>query len=413
MDQEEIRKARLRTFCGEQSAEGGSSEGSGSSKRPTVSGTTRPLDEATFSDLRRVMVGDNVTADDLRRWYSQGFQFCDYEPLWGLKQAQGGPCGVLASVQAEIVKQILYSDEGGSPQDIPYVEPKDLPVLLSNVLVNILSRASLGSAKLVLVDKTSPKELSDSSSASDYTIYETSDYEEARNFLVERIALFQSGCGVVLFLMSLILTRGLQNILEDMDDPSNTMIVEFGHSSQDLLNLLLCGKAVSNVFDGDMPMGDSGLTLKGVGQQNDIGYLTQLEALRFCQVGSYYKSPVLPIWVVGSESHFTVLFSSSRAVNEQSREELLLARAQRAFKKADPDECSFIPVDKLETVLMDLDLRFDTDATALARLRGHLQIDGGNSIIFESVCLFHGFVHIFLILCCRNHNMELLLGKHI
>jgi hypothetical protein len=31
-----------------------------------------------------------------------------------------------------------------------------------------------------------------------------------------------------------------------------------------------------------------------------------------CQVGSHYKEPVFPIWVVCSESHFTVLFSQQR-----------------------------------------------------------------------------------------------------
>lgn len=33
----------------------------------------------------------------------------------------------------------------------------------------------------------------------------------------------------------------------------------------------------------------------------------------FClQVGSYYKTPRLPVWVICSESHFSVLFSLKR-----------------------------------------------------------------------------------------------------
>ena len=75
-------------------------------------------------------------------------------------------------------------------------------------------------------------------------------------------------------------------------------------------------------------MGDSGLTLKGIDQQADIGYLSQLEALRYCQVGSYYKIPVYPIWIIGSASHFTVIFSSSKKINEESQEEKLLSRVQ-------------------------------------------------------------------------------------
>lgn len=51
-----------------------------------------------------------------------------------------------------------------------------------------------------------------------------------------------------------------------------------------MLNLLLCGVATSNVFDGSKPMGDTGLTLKGIPSQAAVGYLTHLEALRYCQV---------------------------------------------------------------------------------------------------------------------------------
>ena len=52
-----------------------------------------------------------------------------------------------------------------------------------------------------------------------------------------------------------------------MDDPSTTLIGQFGHCSQELLNLLLCGAASSNVFDGSIPMGDTGLTLRGIPHQ--------------------------------------------------------------------------------------------------------------------------------------------------
>jgi hypothetical protein len=56
------------------------------------------------------------------------------------------------------------------------------------------------------------------------------------------------------------------------------------------MNLLLTGRAVSNVFDGDVPMTDEAMTggsqlmLRGIVSQPAVGYLTQLEALRYCQV---------------------------------------------------------------------------------------------------------------------------------
>ena len=43
--------------------------------------------------------------------------------------------------------------------------------------------------------------------------------------------------------------------------------------------------------------------------QNDIGFLTLFEAFGNVSVGDNYKMPSCPIWVVCSESHYSVLFS--------------------------------------------------------------------------------------------------------
>lgn len=92
-----------------------------------------------------------------------------------------------------------------------------------------------------------------------------------------------------------------------MDDPNTTMTSQFGHSSQELMNLLLTGRAVSNVFDNSMTISDS-LMCHGIQSRSDIGYLTILESLRYCEVGGNYKSPSFPIWIVASTGHFSVLF---------------------------------------------------------------------------------------------------------
>ena len=62
----------------------------------------------------------------------------------------------------------------------------------------------------------------------------------------------------------------------DMDMEENCLINEFGYASQELINLMLVGKAVSNVHDGDKDMGD-GLVLKGINKQSEVGFLTFFE----------------------------------------------------------------------------------------------------------------------------------------
>lgn len=70
---------------------------------------------------------------------------------------------------------------------------------------------------------------------------------------------------------------------------------------------MLIGKACSNVHDGDKDLG--GMILKGVDKQGDVGFLTLYEHYQYFQVGDYLKQPKLPIWIVCSESHYSVLFS--------------------------------------------------------------------------------------------------------
>ena len=79
------------------------------------------------------------------------------------------------------------------------------------------------------------------------------------------------------------------------------------------------------------------LELRGIPQQSSVGFLTILEALRYCEVtpiiimliililiimlittfydliikvGSFLKNPLHPVWLIGSETHLTVLFST-------------------------------------------------------------------------------------------------------
>ena len=78
---------------------------------------------------------------------------------------------------------------------------------------------------------------------------------------------------------SLLLSRTPDIVREDMDEPGS-LTAEFGHGTQELMNLLLSGRAVSQVFDGVKPLGDSGLVLRGIEGQTDIGFLSFHEAMR-------------------------------------------------------------------------------------------------------------------------------------
>jgi len=146
------------------------------------------------------------------------------------------------------------------------------------------------------------------------------------------------GWGLLMIVYSALLSRSCDGARSDMD--TDTPLVDgLGYCSMELVNLLLTGTAVSNVFDGHQcfgeaantqttaamdhsaaggirgPAGAAGneeeeeqqLVIKGVAGRSRVGLLTLFEWYRYVEVGSFLKSPQLPVWVVCSESHFSVL----------------------------------------------------------------------------------------------------------
>jgi len=150
---------------------------------------------------------------------------------------------------------------------------------------------------------------------------------------------------------SVMLSRGLQQIISDMDytEQGKPLVARFGHCSQEIVNLMLIGQAVTNVFDGSKDMG--GVLLHGIPKQAEIGYLTLLESLAYSKVGSHYKMPQNPIWVVGSQTHYTVLFALDTRVGQMSDQEKKERDLRAYWNELDPEEEGFIQPEKLGELL--------------------------------------------------------------
>jgi len=126
------------------------------------------------------------------------------------------------------------------------------------------------------------------------------------------------GPGVPLVVYSAILSRGIAGARGDMDvgmTLNPTFIGEHSYATQELVNLLLTGRARSNVFDGDRTLaGDDGsgdeVHLHGIPARSDVGFLTLFESYQYMQCGSHLKQPRVPVWVMCAESHYSVLFAA-------------------------------------------------------------------------------------------------------
>eukprot|EP00249_Psilotum_nudum_P014067 c24646_g1_i1 orf=494-2491(+) len=389
----------------------------GTRGRRKVSDIGEQLPFHVADQLFTLVFGSNVSKDVLAQWCNQGFRFSpDKETSLGLVQREGGPCGVLAPIQALVLKYLLFVPENES--DHLLLKDKGLasnignmglsqkpasilnnevlePVLVftdaqrTRALVQAMAEtlwlagckqrgvvAVLGILGFQSEDGTDDEEQDEliAKTLEDVTIYSAADLHgyvrtftctsmPALLFQLQRLLPgFRSRVGALMFLFSALLSRGLDTIQSDRDDPSQPLVTcPFGHASQEIVNLLLCGQAVSNEFDGNMDLG-GGMFLKGIPINVEVGFLTLLESLNLCKVGQYLKHPKWPIWVVGSESHYTVLFAFHTDVQDENELEDREMRIRKTFDAHDQSGGGgFISPGALQHVLHEMNINMPRD----------------------------------------------------
>lgn len=374
---------------------------------------------------------DKFTKVFLGGW-SQGFEFSSDEPS-ALLQHSGGPCSVIATCQAYMLKNLMELPSVHQFKDL--TEEKCKKVLIQsicNMLVNCKERAVF---RIVTLDKSSGVEraieaaevdnnqpisnnseeehdgvesmdtslvnhvevseergliINDQEDLLPDTFHERliiTDFEtieEVEKFYSENFKILSNRYGVLLFLYSVLFTKGIENMLNEISDTSEPLIhSSFGFGAQSLINLMLTGKAVAHVFDNDQDIG--GMKLKGIDHQSDIGFLTLMEQLRYCMVGSFYKNPKYPIWVMASETHLTVLFSNEKCLVSP---ETAAEHAKRVFSQYDTENTGFISSAVLQDVLSELGLESDPGYVDIMRRK--LDADS-TSIILLSDFMYEFF----------------------
>lgn len=98
---------------------------------------------------------------------------------------------------------------------------------------------------------------------------------------------------------------------EDFDKDSSTatgsIFANYNNCSQELVNLMITGRAIPNLHDGDLDL--DGIILQGTKERQDVGLLTIFEHYEYLTVGSNLKMPETNIWIVFNEAHYTTLFT--------------------------------------------------------------------------------------------------------
>ena len=164
---------------------------------------------------------------------------------------------MIAAVQAYVLAQLLFeqpraAERGGAEA---LLEPSDAQrdEALVLALAHILWQAGQQRRAVVLLRQGSESVTSRNFESA--TVKYTFDTLPAtQDFLRSRLGVIkeEEGCFVTLLMYSALFSRGLDEVKADMDVASNTMIAAHGYCSQEVVTLLLTGKAHSNVFDGTL-----------------------------------------------------------------------------------------------------------------------------------------------------------------
>ncbi|KAH8387125.1 hypothetical protein KR093_004914 [Drosophila rubida] len=421
-------------------------------------------DMRELCEIKQLLWGDSVREDVFTRW-SQGFEFSDVEPS-ALVQKQGGPCAVIAPVQAYLLKRIIMDRPGIQLIDVSVLEllycervchlnfhlslpflvqlpREECESLLIRALCNILKNCRAHRYKIVTLQRraatkerrlTPPSVISTTNTSSittnpaaaaatsdDATVEAAIEAEEeaaaatatgidasatnaaatdddgttlvtrlqlnlmltpdefhdrlhtvhfdhitdVARFYMQNYSQLSHTYGVLLFMYSVFLTKGTEQVNADISDTSEPLIHStYGYGAQSLINLMLTGRAVAHVWDNEQDVG--GLKLRGICEQSDIGFITLMEQMRYCTVGSFFKNPRFPVWVMASDTHLTVLFSNEkRLVSPETPSET----GRRVFKSYDPEGNNFISSTLLRDVLATLHLVSEPGYVSLMQKR--------------------------------------------
>jgi hypothetical protein len=82
-------------------------------------------------------------------------------------------------------------------------------------------------------------------------IHTFQNMEEVRKYYLDNIQLLKSQYGILLFLYSVIMTRGLEGVKSDNSNDTSEPFIDdtYGYGSQSLINLMITGRSTTYVWD--------------------------------------------------------------------------------------------------------------------------------------------------------------------
>ncbi|XP_013779795.1 inactive ubiquitin carboxyl-terminal hydrolase MINDY-4B-like [Limulus polyphemus] len=291
--------------------------------------------------LRKLLFGGSTYIGN-QEWMKSALEFREPGSAlgYGLVSLKNNPRAVIMCVQAYILKHLLFNKK-----DFPQESSRDKDPLrpykdrqqqaLGLALADIIWKAGTENSRCTIC---LPGDRAHLERELNYTpdgltekinLFEFQRKEDTVCFLVKHVHLFQqeTGNGVIVLLYSMILSRGIDRVQEDLNGEYTELLTPVCEATQALITFLLAGRATPYLHNGVMHTLDED-NVAGVKEQVGLMSRGEIGALIWNrndesskQLGSRLKTPSFPIWVTQAENKYGVLFHTRRDLTRDHRAE--------------------------------------------------------------------------------------------
>jgi hypothetical protein len=222
---------------------------------------------------------------------------------YGLTQSKNGPCGVLAVLNAILVKLAL---EDEAVQFGPTDKPNS--TLLAKAITQLLAAPYRNDSS----SSTLQGGLWDGAvNSSSVNFQSFSNAEDLENFVLTNLHHYTRAGGLLLICYSVIQSRGVENVLKDVSSSGGECPLitgPFTLCTSELMSLILRGTANGNV-GAYGPVGGKKIDWPN---HTPVGMLSYNEVDHSIPVCDRLKSPDVPIWILHGRDHFTFIFQAGK-----------------------------------------------------------------------------------------------------
>ncbi|XP_039245896.1 inactive ubiquitin carboxyl-terminal hydrolase MINDY-4B [Pipra filicauda] len=286
----------------------------------------RPLSPDTAMGLQKLLFG-NTTPLFSCEWAAAHFRFRQphSDLAYALQAGKGGTRAVLMAVQAHIITYLLFTrdTEYTHLDRLCRIGQREQGQALAVALAETLWAAGGGGRAVVCLTTTAGTTMPRAGCRADaFTdriwLFEFSEKAAAQEFISHHVNCFrcEGNHGVILFLYSLLFSRTLERVQEDLGDTAPLLNVSSGNvtCTEAVLSLLLTGRASPRELGGGAG--------EARGQRGPVGFLRWERAAEL-QVSPALRTPRLPVWLCGVPGRHGVLFGTDPRLLSHWRAERL------------------------------------------------------------------------------------------